>query len=144
MVMSHNGTYWTMERAWKTRLPGPRKVKAHMDQINIKTPNPKCRLYLCFIEFLDWRYSQSCWYFLPLLWTCAPLTFSLVPYPLPPFPVWISSGVQYTVCNRRGGDRVVWRAYAGVTDCVFDQIPNIHNCFTTPNINLGGKGTSDR
>jgi hypothetical protein len=24
-----------------------------MDQITIKTPNPKCRLYWCFIEFID-------------------------------------------------------------------------------------------
>ncbi len=36
-----------------------------MDQITIKTPKPKCRL----IEFIDWRESQSCWYFRPLLWT---------------------------------------------------------------------------
>ncbi len=58
-----------------------------MDQISIKTPNPKCRLYWCLIiEFIDWRYSQSCWYFRPLLWTSAHLTFSLVhlPPPLPP------------------------------------------------------------
>ncbi len=34
-----------------------------MDQITIKTPNPKCRFYWCLIEFIDWRYSQSCWYF---------------------------------------------------------------------------------
>jgi hypothetical protein len=34
-----------------------------MDQITIKTPNPKCRLYWCLIEFIDWRYSESCWYF---------------------------------------------------------------------------------
>ncbi len=31
-----------------------------MDQISTKTPNPKCRLYWCLIEFRDWRYSQSC------------------------------------------------------------------------------------
>jgi hypothetical protein len=30
-----------------------------MDQIFTKTPNPKCRLYWCLIEFTDWRYSQS-------------------------------------------------------------------------------------
>jgi hypothetical protein len=29
-----------------------------MDKISIKTPNPKCRLYWCLIEFLDWRYSH--------------------------------------------------------------------------------------
>jgi hypothetical protein len=27
---------------------------------------------------------------------------------------------------------------------VFGQIPNLQNCFTTPNKNLGGKGASDR
>ncbi len=37
-----------------------------MDQIDIKTPNPKCRLY-CLVEFINWRYSQSCWYFRPAL-----------------------------------------------------------------------------
>jgi hypothetical protein len=37
-----------------------------MDQISTKTPNPECRLY-CLIEFIDWRYSQSCWYFRPAL-----------------------------------------------------------------------------
>ncbi len=36
--------------------------------------------------YMDWRYSQSCWYFLPSFANCAPLTFSLVqlsPSPLP-------------------------------------------------------------
>jgi hypothetical protein len=33
-----------------------------MYQITVKTPNPKCRLYWCLIEFIDWRYTQS-WYF---------------------------------------------------------------------------------
>ena len=31
-----------------------------IDQITLKTPNPECRLYWCLIEFIDWRYSQSC------------------------------------------------------------------------------------
>jgi hypothetical protein len=75
-----------------------------MDQISIKTPNPKCRLYWCLIEFIDWGYSKSCWYFRPLWWTSAHLTFSLVHLPPPPpFPVWIITGVCiHTVCNRRG------------------------------------------
>ncbi len=38
----------------------------------------------------------------------------------------------------------MWRASTGVIHCVFDQIPNLKNCFTTPNKNLGGGGTSDR
>ena len=29
-----------------------------MEQISIETPNPKCRLYWCAIEFIDWRYSH--------------------------------------------------------------------------------------
>jgi hypothetical protein len=40
------------------------RYRTTMDQISIKTPNPKCRLYWCLIECIDWRYSQSCWYFL--------------------------------------------------------------------------------
>ncbi len=110
-----------------------------LNQITIKTPKPKCRLDWFLIEFIDWRYTQSCWYFKLLLWTSAPITFSLVH--LPSLPVWISTGVCiYTVCNTGGRDRVVWRAYTGVIHCVFDQIPNLQNCFTTPNKNLGGKG----
>jgi hypothetical protein len=27
----------------------------------------------------------------------------------------------------------------GVIHCVFDQIPNLPNCFTNPNKNLGGE-----
>ncbi len=49
------------EKAYgSTRVPG-------VDQITIKTPNHKCRLYWCLIEFIDWKYSRSCWYFRPLL-----------------------------------------------------------------------------
>ena len=62
-------------------LLGVSLMAENMDKITIMTPNPKCRLYWR----LDWRYSQSCWYFLPLLWICAPLTFSLVHLP-PPLP----------------------------------------------------------
>jgi hypothetical protein len=38
---------------------------------------------VCLLKFIDWRYSQSCWYFRPV----ATLTFSLVSSPPPPFPV---------------------------------------------------------
>jgi hypothetical protein len=70
-----------------------------MNQISIKTLNPKCSIYWCLIEFTDWRNSQSCWYFRSLLWISAPLTFSLVylphPHPLP--------GVRiHTVCKGGG------------------------------------------
>jgi hypothetical protein len=43
------------------------KTTSIMDQITIKIPSPKCRPYWCFIEFIDWRDSQSYWYFRPLL-----------------------------------------------------------------------------
>jgi hypothetical protein len=32
-----------------------------------------------------------------------------------------------------GGDRLVWRASTGVIHSEFDQIPNLQNCFITPN-----------
>ncbi len=74
----------------------------------IKTPNPKCRHYWRLIELIDRRYSQSCWYFRLLLWTRAPLTFSLVHLPPPPFPCinnyrGMYSKTIHTVCN--GGGR---------------------------------------
>ncbi len=53
---------WALLSAWN-RLPNQCPWTKY---ISIKTPNPKCRLYWCLIEFTDWRYSQSCWYFRPL------------------------------------------------------------------------------
>ncbi len=41
---------------------GKRKVRG-MDEGTKKKQNPKCRLYWCLIEFIDWRYRQSCWCF---------------------------------------------------------------------------------
>ncbi len=55
----------------------------NMDQISKKTPNPKCRLYLCLIEFIDCVSHAGI--FDPFMWTSAPLTFSLVHLP-PPSP----------------------------------------------------------
>ncbi len=83
-------------------------------QITIKTPNPKCRLYWCLLEFIHiyWRFSQSSWYFKPLLWTSAPLTFSVVHLPTP-FPVRSTGLCIYTVCNGGGSDCVesIHRSY---------------------------------
>jgi hypothetical protein len=39
---------------------GTGQIVVPMDQITIKTPTSKCRLYWCLIDFIDWRYSQSC------------------------------------------------------------------------------------
>ncbi len=77
----------------------------------------------------------------PLLWTSAFLTFSLVHLP-PPFPAWISIGVVFIQCvtGGWGGDRVVWRAYAGVIHYVFWPDFEPKKLLYHPNKNLGGEG----
>ncbi len=109
-----------------------------IDEGTIKTTNPKCRLYCCLIEFIDWRYSQPYWYFRPLLWTdVAICTFSLTPPPLPSQ----SKRTEYT-------DSVwLWGVGGGgVFSCVVDHILqefntlfltrfNQQNCYTIPNKN---------
>ncbi len=134
----HNCRPWSVVFCFTS---GAVQLPRVMDQITIKTPNPKCHLYWCFIEFIDWRNSQSCWYFRPLLWTSTPLTFSLVHLPPPPR-VNKYRGIYLHSVKRWGGDRVVWRAFKAVythRHCVFDQVPILPNCFTTPNKNLGGE-----
>ncbi len=69
-----------------------------MDQITLKTPNHKCRLYWCLIEFRDWRYSQSCWFFFRSSCELAPFYLLSSSPPLPPFDVWISTGL-YSIQN---------------------------------------------
>ncbi len=118
---------WTVSSLWnRSSLVHPytprRSFVAPMDKISIKTPNPKCSLYWWLIEFIEWRYSQSCWYFRPLLWTSAPLTFSMfhLPPPLPPFPMWISTGVCiYTVCNGGKGSGCGESKYRIFTLCIW-------------------------
>ncbi len=39
---------------------GPVSGPSHRGLNNYKTTNPKCRLYWCIIEFIDWIYSQAC------------------------------------------------------------------------------------
>ncbi len=71
-----------------------------MDQITIKTPNRKCRLYWRLIEFIYWRYSQSYWYFRPLceLAPIQPSHWFTCP------PVWISTGIiVFIQCVTGGG-----------------------------------------
>ncbi len=81
-----------------------------------KDTKTKRRLYWCLIEFIDWRYSQSCWYFWPSLWTIALLTFSLVHSP--PLP-WVKAQYMQTVCSWEevGGGGVV-----DSLSCVRDHI----------------------
>ncbi len=54
-------------------------------------------------EFIDWRYSQSCWYFRSCIVNCchSNLLSSSISLSPPPFLVWIS--MLYTVC--KGGGR---------------------------------------
>jgi hypothetical protein len=49
------------------KWPSEESYVEDMDQISIKTANPKCRVYWCLIEFIDLRLRQTCWYFRPLL-----------------------------------------------------------------------------
>jgi hypothetical protein len=71
-----------------------------MEKISIKTPNPKCRLYWCLIEFIYWRYSQSCGFFDPSCELAPPNLLTGSPTPPPP----PCEGIcVHTVCN--GGIR---------------------------------------
>jgi hypothetical protein len=81
--------------------PGGRVLS--IDQIAIKTPTPKCRLYWCLIEFIDWRYSQSCGCFDP---SCklAPLYLLSSSPPSPPLPcVNKYRTIHYIQCVTGGG-----------------------------------------
>ncbi len=57
----------------------------------------------CISEFIDCRYSQSCWYFRPNFVNCCPSNLlSGSTLPPPPFPLWIS--ILYTLIHCvRGG-----------------------------------------
>jgi hypothetical protein len=58
-----------------------RYIPTTMEQISIKTPNPKCRLYWCLIVNRDYRpeiQSVMLVFSSPLVNYSAPLTFSLV------------------------------------------------------------------
>jgi hypothetical protein len=55
--------------------------------INYKDTKSKFRLHLCLIEFINWRYSQSCWYFRPSFVKYCPCNLlSGSPPPVPPSP----------------------------------------------------------
>ncbi len=77
-----------------TGQPAADVYGASMDEGTIKISNPKCRLYWCLIEFIDWRYSQSCWYFF-FDSSCELLPFYLLSDPPTPPPL-PKVNVQYT------------------------------------------------
>ncbi len=70
---------------WKTR-PGasywqvPTLILTH-GRRNYIDKKPKCRLYWCLIEFIDLRYSQSCWYFRPSFVNYCPSILTSLPFP---------------------------------------------------------------
>jgi hypothetical protein len=70
-----------------------------MDDGTIKTQDPKCRLYWCLKEFIDWRYSHVGIFFNPLV-NCCPSTFSLTS-PRPP-PSQKNLENKQTVCGCGG------------------------------------------
>ncbi len=79
-----------------------------MDQISIKTSNPKCCLYWCLIEFIDWSGDTVSHVGISTtLWSIALLTFSLVSSPPPP-PLceWVRILYTRIQCVREGGG--VW------------------------------------
>ncbi len=122
--------HWTgLERSTSWGHGWPRWTAVVMDQITIKTPNPNCRLYWCLIEFVDWRYSQSCWYFRPLLWTSA-LHWLTFPPPLPCVNKWMGSGCVESIY--RSYTLSIWP----------DSKPT--KLLHQPKQILGGEKTSDR
>jgi hypothetical protein len=97
--------------------------------------NPKCRLYCCLIEFKDWRYSQSYWYFLPLFfhWFTSP------PSPLPC--VNKCKGYVFIRCET-GGEGI---GLCGEhLQCTFTVYTVYSTRFRTYTIALLPQGASDR
>ncbi len=72
--------------------------------INHKDTKTKSRLYWCLIEFIVWRYSQSCWYFRPSFVNFCPSNLlSRSPLPPPPFPKSKYSIYRQCVAGSRWG-----------------------------------------
>ncbi len=114
--------------------------------INFKNTKTKCRICWCLIEFRDWRYSQSCWYFRPSFVNYCPSTFSMVHLPHPFPPSQIKSTDTDSVWLGRGGGML---SCVGVLETIFCRSLTLcfwpeSICFTTPNKNLGGEKASDR
>ncbi len=67
----------------KNRLTGDQEREPSMDDGTIKTPNPKCRLYWCFIVYILEIQSVMLLFSTPLV-NCCPSTFSNdLPHPSP-------------------------------------------------------------
>jgi hypothetical protein len=78
--------------------------------INFIDTKAKCRhlnkilCRRCLSEFIDWRYSQSCWYFRPSFvnWCPSPLLSGSTLPPLPPLCVNKYTVYTYAVCKGWG------------------------------------------
>ncbi len=115
-----------------------------MDEITIKTTNPKCRLYWCLIDFTDLRYSQSCWYLVttPLVNNCRSnlLTGS------PPLPPSLCEKVQFyvfiqCVTGGEGGIRLCGEHWQELCTVYFTRFQTYEIALPP---NLEGEGASDR
>ncbi len=84
----------------------------------------------CLLEFREWRYSQSCWYFRPSFVNYCPsnLLFGWPPPSVPPS--LCQSTVYYTDSVWLGGAGRCWLSPVGgqILDSVSDQIQNLQNC----------------
>jgi hypothetical protein len=65
----------------KVRISNP-SVCSCLDEWTIKTPKQNVGRFLS--EFIDWRYSQSCWYFRSSFVNCCPSNLLSGSTPLPP------------------------------------------------------------
>ncbi len=86
------------------------------DQITIKTSNPKCRLYWCRQEIQSVMLVFST----PLVNKRSSNLLTGSPPPVPPFPLWISTGVCiFTVCNKgKEGSGCLESIYRSCTLCI--------------------------
>jgi hypothetical protein len=61
---------------WEISLSGRKKVFRCMDHLVLRQPSYMRGFTFPFslsvLEFIDWRYRQSCWYFRPSFVTCCP------------------------------------------------------------------------
>ncbi len=57
----------------------------------------------CLSEFIDWRFSQSCWYFRPSFVNCCPSNLLSRSIPPPPSCVSKYTLYMYTLCVGGGG-----------------------------------------
>ncbi len=88
--------------------------------INFKDTRTKCRLNWWLIEFIDWWYSQSCWYFRPSFVNCCPS--NLLSGSHPP----TSSQSQSTSIYRQCVAGTGWGVLSWVGDHILQEINTLY------------------